>query len=237
MERFNKFSAWYKATLTGVTSVGAIFIQQYLATLNVAKYIQFLTIAIVAVIFVQIMHSAAEILVNNWRPIRRFLLGRAYLEGFWVDISFDPEEKAVLYGAFSRIYYKDGQVMSDDETFDANGEFRGSFEIKSFEYTENSLKYGFKGLTRVLSNKDLQFGYGEMQFGVRRGVPQRYAGFYFDSIARKMIFFEGEKLSPQIAEGITMNTNEGREFLRNYIKSFAQRKTYTLVDSALVSHE
>lgn len=233
MQRFSKFSSLYGATITAMVSVGAVLIQDALksSNLNLAPAVNFVIVIVISVIFMQTMGAIATTLIDTWSWLRKLLLGRAYMEGYWVDITFDPDRKLVLFGALSKFGYKNGQMIAASETFNCNGEQLGTFETRSFEYTEDGLKYGYGGFPRSATNKDKQAGYGELQFGVHTRMPSEFSGFYIDTGFRKVLLFEGVKIDDHTLERISSNIEEKREFLRIHIQSFSSRKGYELANA------
>lgn len=235
MDGFDKFLAWYRAVLTGMVSVSAVFIQEFLQSSNLpfGRLGQVTLIIISAVLFVQIMELLAQFLVEKSRWLRKTMLGRAYFEGIGVDITFDPATRMILYGTITRFYYSNSRLMAEGEVFDLHGELLGQFELRTFDYSETGLRYGFEGILHVgASQQGKYYGYGEMRFGTRDGNPTKYYGFYIDNSDLKQLYFEGELIDKKTIRQIEKDSEARRRFLKSSIEEFSRRRGYELSEAA-----
>ena len=230
MDKFEKYKSWCNAFASAIIALEAPFLYNYLnsLTLNIGVGVHLITI-LLAVLLVMLMEFSFDFLISNSRFLRKLILGRAYFEGIGVDITFDQQEKVVLYGALTRYYYKNKQLLAEAECFNIDGEIIGSFQLEAFEYDETAIKYGFHGFIQQTGEQNGKYyGYGEMRFGARKKNPNSYYGFYIDNSDCKQLFFEGGLLGEEQLNGISNNDESRRLFLKDYIMEFATRKHFKI---------
>jgi hypothetical protein len=159
-----------------------------------------------------ILQIAFEGLINNVAIIRRLILGKSFIEGYWIDGSQYPkagaEGIACLY-----IHYEDGQLAISGTTFRITDAVFASWDTKFAALNNRTLAYTFEAHTNT-SNSAVEVGYGELKFVVGDGIPKSYSGFFFDTTQRCVITVLGEKVSdPHVIRQLE-NSNTRMKCLR-----------------------
>jgi hypothetical protein len=150
-------------------------------------------------------------LVQSSRLVRRFVMGRADVEGVWVDVSF-PSDRAFWHGGVLTIGYDDGKLTVQGETFDAVGARVGSFSSGISDYSDGVLRYWFDKVKQTSDNLEIN-GASVYKFDLVNR-PCRFDGRYI-STSGQVVFLHGERLDRKAAKSLQTLEDKGR-----YVKTF-----------------
>ena len=135
----------------------------------------------------------AEYVVPRWlegsRGVRRRVFGRSFVEGWWCDVTTDPNcGNAVTGAAVSLWKYEGGGIQATGWTYDLDCQETGRFQLKSFGMPSDEMRYEFNWTQfRGVEGE----GLGRLYFlpGERR--PREYRGFFVDSLVGRRLEFDG----------------------------------------------
>lgn len=232
MQKVKNFYNWYRSFVIAVIPVLLVFAQDALNSIKdkISQPMAIIILVVATVIFAQLMDWAANLLVNNSKALRRLIFGRAFIEGFAIDITYNPDTKEVYYGTLNRFAYDNDRIEGEAELFDHNGSVVGNFDLTTYYHDEKQIKYAFEGTVAGGSTKNTQYvGYGAMRFGAHEGRPKTYTGFYIDNNDFVQHFFDGEFLwELKNFKELEKDTQARSDFFQNFILDFCKRKGYKL---------
>jgi hypothetical protein len=238
MDSVDKFYKWYRSIIAGTIPIVMFFAQSLIETFNIRYGKPFTTIIIVfsVVVFVQISELIADFIIIKWKWFRKKLYGRAYIEGFAIDVTYDTDTREVYYGTLNRFCFSKGRIEGEAELFNHEGVVVGNFDLTTYYHTEKQIKYAFEGTVAGGSVPNTQYvGYGEMRFGAHEGRPKTYTGFYIDNNDFTQHFFEGEFLwENNNFKELEKDTKARAEFLESFIVEFCRRKEFKRVKQVLI---
>jgi len=129
-----------------------------------------------------------ELFLDSSKRLRKFILGRQFIEGTWLDISKAEGQPIII--AVSRIEFAGSSVRFAGEDFSMDTRRRGHYltDIAWLDWPRLKYKYTYQVSDACqISNQ----GYGEKLFIERDGLPREYVGFYFDLLEGKRVTYEG----------------------------------------------
>jgi hypothetical protein len=175
------------------------------------------TAAIGLVLLLALRSSTAflEWLVESSRLVRRIVMGRADVEGVWVDVSF-PLDRAEWQGGILTIGYAGGKLTVQGDTFDAVGARVGSFSSGISDYTDGVLRYWFDKVKQTTDNLELN-GASVYRFDLLNR-PCRFDGRYFSSTGQ-VVQLHGERLDRKTARSLKTLEDKGRH-ARTFIAAY-----------------
>ncbi|MCZ6703107.1 MAG: hypothetical protein O6940_08710 [Ignavibacteria bacterium] len=148
---------------------------------------------VVITLSVYIMKFFIGSLFVQSRTLRRFLLGRQYIEGTWFDIM--RKDNKVAEVGFSRISYTHKNIEFSGEDYNLEMDQCFPFRAEIVKMHWPTLHYVYTS-NRSDTKEQTTKGYGEIDFQTeRRGSPKKYVGKYFVLRGTEKIFFEGIKLN------------------------------------------
>ncbi|NER06985.1 MAG: hypothetical protein F6K17_32585 [Okeania sp. SIO3C4] len=237
MNRFESFTTWYRTVIAAVFGVFAAVVNDYLAQATIGSPIRLVILSVTLILLLRASETALQILLTHWTWLRKRVFGRWNIEGWWADVTYDRATKEVLFGSLSRFRYESGQIIARGDSFDSDGRIFGTFIMRTTEYEEHELKYGFewrldesalsdsesarKGLTELK-------GYGELRFSAVEAQPRNYLGFFIDTGYRTPLFFQGELITDAATRKELDNQIAKKEFMRARIEQFAKDQGYTI---------
>jgi hypothetical protein len=172
---------------------------------------------VVILIFLALVQFLVESLTRSSPALRRLLLGHSFVEGFWVDVSYDSS-KCIAGAACLYIYYDDDQLeISGTSHTKADGLF-SSWDVNFANWENHTLSYAFESHNNR-ADSAIERGYGELMFSHGSHIPTSYTGFFFDTTNRKVISVEGRRISDKAAVRRLENPDERRRFLVERVSS------------------
>ena len=93
MNRYKKFSLWYRTTIVPLCSVAAVLIRDYLVSEHqLGSELAIAAVLIVAVVLIRIFETLLTALLNL-TLLRKILFGRDFIEGYWLDTAATEEKE------------------------------------------------------------------------------------------------------------------------------------------------
>lgn len=189
--------SWIRTAIVAASSVGALQAVHYFSPSNDPKASS-VWIWIAAIIVVMLATKGVEALswiaINNSAYLRKIILGRQFVEGYWVDRLVDTETKEIISIGIVEISYQDGSLFVNGYGYSRSYDPRGSFKTYVSKYESLTLKYGYES-TLPFSSDVKVHGHGQYNFVSGNPYPTRFTGYMQDSHFKNKILLEGQKIS------------------------------------------
>jgi hypothetical protein len=156
-------------------------------------------VLVLLVITLVAVQTAFDNLVEHVSFVRRLLLGKSFVEGYWVDVSKNPENEIVGLACLF-IDFQEGELAISGTTARGIDSVNGSWDTTFAVLVGGTLAYSFLAHTSA-SASAVETGYGELSFVHGYGLPTNYSGYFFDTAHKKLITLCGSRITdPRIIE-------------------------------------
>lgn len=161
------------------------------------------------VLFAKLVEEVLRSLINSSVGLRRLILGRDFIEGWWVE---QIERIRTMTGtsnttgedfAIASIYYDDGDYVVEGHLLDPRGVLKGSWTSSFSTYKDGALEYIFSGPWIVAEEPFTNHGYGKISFVRNAGSkPPRYFNGEVVNIGPRhnQAYFTGTKVVRKVAD-------------------------------------
>jgi hypothetical protein len=221
METYFKFLQWFNSLAAVTAALIAIITKEYLSRKITDDHALAWIISIILAfqIFSILIDFAKNILLNSPK-LKKLVIGKKYIEGFWVDRVLD-EKSELIGGAIINIYFEFENPKVEGEKFSLEeGKLKkiGIFYSTFASFNGSSLQYAFL-FRDQMENYDAP-GYARYDFIRPVGKYfNRWEGFFFGS---------GDKIKTHTnAVRVTvenfnkLDDEKGRaEIVKNYIDKY-----------------
>ena len=220
MTRFDNFQRSFRLTVAGITITLLEWVKGGLAEFvrdllgeNFHWLLLGITAAVLVILAIFLFEYAASRLIDWIKPLRRWIMGEKFVEGFWVDIVRTDSSEGVGYsGGILEIYFQKGELLVTGDTFDETGKKIGNFHSDFVHFVGWDFSYHYyKGVYAEQSTPD---GYSSYHFKPRKPCPESFEGFYLPENANSINRVVGEKLESEV--GDKSDEEKGR-MVRDYI--------------------
>jgi hypothetical protein len=225
MSRLEVFARNVQAVLVTAVVAGLDFLQHYLDSVVTQKTAWDTALGAGILLFilfivVQVIQFAVESTVESSAILRKFVMGRDYIEGTWKNVVRHPKKHDEMTGGIIQITMINGKLRLRGETFDGKGVRIGIFSSVMAEYEEadSSLKYTFVK-TDIMSDRNLWDGYSEYRFNILDKHRKIFDGVYTFKGAADEFRLRGELMSK--TEERKARTEDGR---RDIVVSYIARE-------------
>lgn len=204
----------------GGVAVGALLANQessWLTSFSLPEWFPPIVALAIIFFFAEVIRETAEWLVGNLQFLRRLLLGRAFVEGTWIDVAY-IDDRPVAAGIV-RIEPASLGLRLSGEVFDLDGRPNGSFRSELADLFWPTLCYKYSAVRSESPTHDDFQGYSEIQFAERDGKSMRYQGYYCDLFQGRRIDVVGARLSEQEDEELTGGTSAPRDRLLQALRN------------------
>ena len=199
MHRYRRFVGWVRALAVAI--IASVYphalmgIDHVLTTPSDAVTRGLAVVG--AVLAFKIIEGVALGLVDNSRTVRRLLLGRHFIEGWWVDVVKESESAPATSGAVFEIRWEEGSYVVEGESYGVDGDSFGEFHCDACEYDAKArrLRYAYTGINARHPGGRLD-GYGEYRFK-GDGPPNRIVGHITDSYHSDVTLFAERVEGPE----------------------------------------
>ncbi len=216
LKQIEKFLEITKTAASGLTGiVSGYFLKKYLTANAEEKIWVIVVVSIILFVIISFFNWAITKIVDNSRPLRKLLLGKDFLEGWWIQKIMDNgmQERPVIY---SKVYisYDEGSYKVTGESFDKDGNFTANFHSQFSEYSNHVLKYPFT-ITTLENQEKKVFGTSKLRFSPNNEHPTKYLGIVYSNLREKPVYIKAKKLEEKSTVDLT--TEEGRLAFNNLI--------------------
>lgn len=231
MEKLNKFLSWWN-TVIGACYVGvALHLKEAILSHNFSDKKTLVVLVCVAIFTLKIGSALGNEIVRSVRLLRKIILGKDFIEGYWIDLNIDDENKVLRAISLVFVDYEDGSLVMGGEIYSCGGASIGNWRSTSCGYKNLILWYVYSREV-VFKKKEKAKGRGELCFTTDKGSPKSYYGSFYDTKTETEISVEGIKVTSRQEER-KLTTAEGRkEIVKAYVSQFLQNhKNYSILDN------
>ena len=196
METVQTFQSWVKTIVTSSIGVVSGFL---INEMTQSQEITWL-IVISGIVFVVIMEKSLgwilEELIEQSLLLRKLILGKHFIEGYWVERVIHSSDPSLNYGySLINIAYSKSGYLVEGEILDSQcSDSIGNFQSKHAKYTNGSLEYFFSGINVTDVNDKTIVGTTEFLFSYGLKYPTRLKGKIIDTKNKSVLKLEAEKL-------------------------------------------
>jgi hypothetical protein len=149
-------------------------------------------IYILALIFIySTLEVAADAAIDGSRRVRRWLMGKDDIEGYWLNIVYQSDR--IIAGGVLYIYYENRSYKMEGRDFDLDGVWRGWFGTDISRYSNRCLSYKYHALRP--GPRDDGTGHGENNFtSGGPGSIRQFDGYFFEDRNERRFYVHGERL-------------------------------------------
>jgi hypothetical protein len=210
LDQFSKTLVVIAAAVAGACTPLIFDLLQPSASKGVASIIVFILLLFGLFLFQMVIENIAA----HSARVRRLILGRCFVEGYWCDTSRDASGN-LIGAACIFIYQDDGKIKISGTTLKANDGMYASWDVKFASLRERTLSYAFESHTSSATSV-VELGYAELKFSHGAGLPTSYSGFFFDTTHKELITLEGFRVSDRDKISKLDDPLARREFLRRF---------------------
>lgn len=180
------------SSLIGI-SVGYI-LKKYFNSSDQEGIVFIIAITFMTYLLIILLQGLVSRIVENWVWLRKVILGKKFIEGYWMQQIADEslKDRPALY-SIVYIYFDEDSLYISGESYDSNGNFTANFHSTHSEYKGSTMKYPFTVQT-LESVNDKIFGISKLTFTITSKTPIRYTGFVSSNLRSKPVMVIGKKL-------------------------------------------
>jgi len=176
MDRLDRFETGYRLVLASVAAAGMELLRGYFDTFFPSGGAAFAVTLLVVLFIVFVLNALLESLVDRAPWLRRLIMGPDHIEGWWFDISRDPESGRPTHGMLVEIRRQDGEYRSTGVAFGADGSRLATTTSQDAVYSDRVLRYRYTS-TYTRGRRNTDQGLVEMRFD---SPAVSYAGAYYE---------------------------------------------------------
>ena len=207
VRRIDTFIRWLSSIATSAIAIGTYAVRSSLQSLVQNSPLALFILLVIVVLLSQVADYLIRQGVSKARWIRRYILGRQFVEGYWVDRVIEGGQVESV--GLLTIAYDNGQLEINGESLDTEGRRLGTFRTYISEYDNWEFRYAYHGMHKGKSDVRID-GYGEYHFVRGDRIPLAFSGFLHDSRHMKQVLVQAEKVwHPELIAGIS--SKEGRK--------------------------
>ena len=214
MRQIEKIKKWLVITSAAIAGVFSGTLIDTLSA-SVGKRLSTAIVFIVVLFLLGIIQLLIENAVTASHILRKLLLRKNYVEGYWTDISKDAEGKLVGVTCVYIQYQEDMFLVSGTTLKTDNGMY-ASWDSKFATLQGRTLAYAFESHTSS-ANTPVELGYAELRFSQGRKMPSSYSGFFFDTTRKSLITLQGKRLADRQIIKSLENADERYGYLQKMI--------------------
>ena len=183
MLQVRKFESAYRVCIATLASAITVLASNYFTHvfLHGSSVLPYVLAAVGLIVYM--IDLLFESLVNYSQPLRKFIAGNDFIEGYWHDESIDANTGLCIHGVLFQIVNVQGELVLNGVTFDAQGTRIATFRSDRLVYSDRILFYEYVGYT-VYGNSPTELGIGQLLFDV---PPISYSGFYLSHDGRAKV--------------------------------------------------
>lgn len=217
VKKLDRIVSWFQTAVTvalGIISVQVVEFLKDFVTISEIELV--LAYIVVAILVVKGLETFIKWAISNSVWLRRIIMGKQFIEGYWIDKLVDVENEEIISIGILKITYQDGMLHSSGSGYSPNYDNFGSFKTYISKYDDFKLNYGYVSLMPFTPNIEV-YGHGQYLFDQGNKYPVRFNGFMQDSHFRNKILLNGRKI---LDESILVNLDDD-EVRANLVKEYS----------------
>jgi len=198
-----KLEKWRRTITNGVVTLvvaGMLFKESILRALGepeqVTDYkVEYTILLIVFIVTYAFLSKTVEFAFNNSPALRKFMMGKANIEGEWISIVYDEGHRDIVSGTVVSVDFHDGKYVVSGIDYDSTGRIIGRFFTDISEYADYRLK--FTAHAQAIGDSAETEGYGVYDFDPAPGGKhtQTYGGYFFSNAGSRKFHVDGQTLN------------------------------------------
>lgn len=211
MQFFENYRREYKLVSAAAASILTSFLIEKYVILFKSDVLAYVTIVVFVLIIVLIFNTIIDYFIDHSVRLRKQLMGKDFIEGYWYDLSIDKVNKEVKHGVLFKIDYDKGNYVLHGITFNKQGDRVATWKSISCTFFEKVLFVQYESHTEY-SATFIEHGVLQIHF---ESPANSYNGFYFDFSNSIRYIISGHKITrEQLAENNDFqNTVDKEKFL------------------------
>lgn len=156
----------------------------------------FITLSLIPIIIVsKVLIKLVEVLISKSPKIRAFILGKFFIEGYWLEKTFrEKEKKEIISYAIVKFSYHNLNFVVSGDAYNDKAKFVGNFRSTIVDYKSFNLTYAYKGNHNTSQPYDVK-GHGQFVFSESKNIPLIFTGFFQDTEEFKNVaYIRGYKI-------------------------------------------
>ncbi len=191
--RIERIIGWLQSLATAFMAVISGQILTYLQAHKFKEDDSVLILFLLVLLAIHLTSFFIKWLISNSRFIRKCILGRYFIEGYWFDIVTVPEEKKLREYGLIEIDY-DQELIISGILYDLNFRRIGSFSTGLSDYADQKVEYAYSRIAEHDKLEDAS-GLGEYIFTREKPWPLTFSGSFFDSELDKRVLVRGIRIT------------------------------------------
>lgn len=216
MDVFEKYKEGYKIIVASLASIITAFLLtatgHYFTNQIFAKII----IVTLVILVMYLGNTLIDKFIDNSVVLRKILMGKKFIEGFYYDISIDKNSRTIKHGVLFRLTYENGLYKANGVTYNLEGNKVATWKSNGSCFTQDALFIQYESYTDY-SNSFIEHGLMQLQFDQ---PPTSYTGFYIDYTNSLRFLIRGVKVTDtQLKDHNNFTLEENRHiFLLEILK-------------------
>lgn len=203
MQTFENYRREYKVISATVASILTTFLIDTYSSQFKSNTLAYSTIIIGVILTVLIGNYIVDYIIDDSVEVRRVMMGRNFIEGYWYDLSIDQQSKTAKHGVLFKIDYEKGNYVLYGVTYNRQGDRVATWKSISCTFLNKILFVQYESHTEY-SATFIEHGVLQIHFET---PANSYTGFYFDFSNSIRFLISGKKVSKNELK----NQNEFRD--------------------------
>ncbi|KPA12181.1 membrane protein [Candidatus Magnetomorum sp. HK-1] len=228
-DKFRQFELAYHGVVIAGIAVSSTFLKDFINTYTFNTFNTYFIVLMVAVISIFIFEKFLLSVILEISYVKKRIWGNMYMEGTWIDCTFDAKNKNVFMVNILTVVHKKQMLIVFGENFNSKGESIATFELQPYRYNNNGFNYWFEWIIRT-GDSERQRGFGACDFGAIKNnnkYPNEHKGHFRALDQKKHFSYEGKKLIKTDVQKLNQEPSK-KEFLCEYIKKFAGKNGFEI---------
>lgn len=193
MQFFENYRREYKVISATIASILTTFLIDKFANQFKSDALAYSTIIVAVILIVLIGNYLIDYLIDNSVKVRKLLMGKDFIEGYWYDVSFDKTTNVIKHSVLFKIDFEKEQYVLHGVSYSSQGERIATWKSTSCTYFDRVLFVQYESHTE-LAEAFIEHGVLQMQFET---PPNSYTGFYLDLANSVRSIISGKRVTDE----------------------------------------
>lgn len=219
IDKIQSFKSWTQTIITSIIGVLSGLVLKNVSSFNDINILLLLITIFIIILISKFTQYILNKIIANSVKLRKLLLGKHFIEGYWIEGVIDISEVNKLESfAIIKISYIDTYYEVSGDSYSTNGKLRGSFQSIYSDYEKYHLRYSYKGINSEHNEADV-IGNAEIKFSPSNKYPVRLTGNLIDNFHKERVMITAEKLDEIVVEKIDMARGKDRvKLIKDYLE-------------------
>ena len=120
-DKLRQITLTYNSIIIAGVSVTSIFLKDILKSYSFNTINTYFVILLIAVISMIVFEKLLIGLIQRFQIFKKIIWGRYYLEGVWIDFTYDTKSKVVLMVNTTQVDHVNQMMIVSGENYDSEG--------------------------------------------------------------------------------------------------------------------